>query len=192
VSDLIGCELPSPAVTTMLFDIFMKSVHWFMIVFHEPTLRAELEEIMRTGHVQQSKFSLLVLVMVILAIGAKYATKDDVQSCGCPDLDLASLQSNLMRKIEEKLLEVLDQDDIGSVQVCILLSSIYLYHRRPKRCFVVVGAAMKAAQALGLHRESTWGCIDPVEREVRRRVWWALFVCEACVIPLLLACSSLC
>ena len=148
-----------------------------MMVIHEPSLRADLEEIMRTGRAHRRQKSLLYLTMVILAIGTRYALNDDAQNLRL-EIDLATLQSHLMTKIEENLLDIIDQDDIGSIQACVLLGSLYFYHRRPKRCFVVNGAALKAAQALRLHKESTWGAIDLIEREVRRRVWWALYVCE--------------
>jgi hypothetical protein len=41
---------------------------------------------------------------------------------------------------------------------------------RPNRCWNVVGMAIRIAQGLGLHVESTGG--DLVERETRRRIWW--------------------
>lgn len=34
---------------------------------------------------------------------------------------------------------------------------------------------MNAAQAMGLHQESTWGALDFVERQIRRHVWWTVF-----------------
>ncbi len=83
-----------------------------------------------------------------------------------------------MAKVEEKFLDIFDEGDIESVQVSILLASYYLYHRRPKRAFAVIGAGLKSAQALGLHQEPSWGQINSVTRELRRRVWWARFVAD--------------
>jgi hypothetical protein len=177
VSDLIGMDLPPGEVINVLFDSYLNSVHWFMMVFHEPTFRKELEGIITTGHVQQRRLSFLILVLVILANGAKYVSAEVIQS-HCPGLNLVSLQLKLMAKIEEKFLDVFDEGDIESVQICVLLGSLYLYHGQPKRSFVVLGTALKGAHALGLHEEASWGRIDPIVREVRRRVWWALYVAE--------------
>ena len=175
VSDLIGETLPAPEVINLLLETFIDSVHWFMMVFHEPTLRGELQTIVTTGQVQIHRLSFLILILVILSIGAIYV-RDDLVQLRCPGQDMTRLQIRLLRKVEEKFLDVFDEGDIESVQVCILLGSIYIYHRRPKRAFVVLGAALKASHANGLHRESLWGQVTDVTREVRRRVWLALYV----------------
>ncbi|KAH8888088.1 hypothetical protein GQ53DRAFT_627834, partial [Thozetella sp. PMI_491] len=39
-----------------------------------------------------------------------------------------------------------------------------------------IGAAVRAAQSLSLHNESSWGQIDHIERQVRRQVWWTVFI----------------
>ena len=83
VSDLIGMDLPPGEVINVLFDSYLNSVYWFMMVFHEPTFRKELEGIITTGHVQQRRLSFLILVLVILANGAKYVSAQVIQS-HCP------------------------------------------------------------------------------------------------------------
>ena len=35
-----------------------------------------------------------------------------------------------------------------------------------------IGLALRVAQSMGLHRDGSLYGIDPVEAEVRRRVWW--------------------
>ena len=170
-------DLPRPPITRILFDNFISSVHWFMMVFHEPSVRTELEEVLTSDFVQYRRPSFFVLVLTILAIGAKYTANDALHE-ESPGFDLAVLQSKLIQRIEEHFLDIFDEDNIEAVQVCVLLSSYYFYHSRPKRAFVVLGTALKSADALGLNRECEWGRIDSVTREVRRRVWWALYVCD--------------
>ncbi|KIX04781.1 uncharacterized protein Z518_05652 [Rhinocladiella mackenziei CBS 650.93] len=177
VSELIGFDLPSPKVTWMLFDVFVNSVHWFMMLFHEPSLRADLGEMLRTGRAHHRQKSQIYLVLVTLVIGARYAINDDAPSHS-PEIELSKLETYLLKRIEENILELIDQNDLESVQTCVLLGSLYIYHRRPKRCFIINGAVMRGAQALSLHKESAWPAMSIVEREVRRRVWWALYVCD--------------
>lgn len=177
VSDLIGHDLPPPDVVRMLFDVFIHSVHWFMLAFHEPTVRAELERMITTGRIQHNKLQFVILIVVVLATGIRYATEDDIAS-RCPGVDLKAWDSKLRKLMESKFLDALDSDNYRSVQICILMSSLYIYHRQPKRCFIVHGAAIKAAQAMSLHRESAWNNLDIVSREERRRAWWALYVSD--------------
>jgi hypothetical protein len=175
--DVMGCNLPAPVITLKFFDVFIHSVHWFMMVFHEPSLRADLEEMLRSGVFPRQKLSTVILMMVVLLIGTKYVLIDEMPPTYSSH-DLSRLQAVLLERIESRFLTVLDQDDVGAVQICVLLSSFYFYHGRPHRCLAMNSAAIRLAQGIKLHRESTWGDIDPIEREVRRRVWWALYVLD--------------
>ncbi|KPI34413.1 uncharacterized protein AB675_3872 [Cyphellophora attinorum] len=175
--DVMGCSLPARVVTLKLFDVFIDSVHWFMMVFHEPSLRADLEEMLNTGTFPRQKLSTIILVMVVLLIGTKYVLVDEIPPTYSSH-DLSRFQAVLLEKIEARFLAVLDQDDVGAIQVCVLLSSFYFYHGRPHRCLAMNSAATRLAQGMKLHRESTWRVIDPIEREVRRRVWWAVYVLD--------------
>ncbi len=147
------------------------------MVFHQPTFRAEMDEIMTSGLVSPHRLSFLMLVLLVLAMGAKYAAKNDTQE-HCSTIELANIQSTLMSRVEESFLDIFDESSIESVQISVLLASYYLYHRRPKRAFAVIGAGVKSAQALGLNQESLWGHVSVVGKEVRRRAWWALFVAD--------------
>ncbi|OKL56635.1 hypothetical protein UA08_08190 [Talaromyces atroroseus] len=42
----------------------------------------------------------------------------------------------------------------------------------------LITAAMKAAQALGLHRRNSRLDISPAEQETRRRVWWCIYIID--------------
>lgn len=180
---LLGCNLPPTEATTMLFDVFLNSVHWFMMVFHDPTLRAELESMLTTGCTAESNLSTVVLILVVLLIGTKYATEQEAETA-CPEIDLALLQSKLLQTIESNFLLVLDQANTATLQVCILLSSFYFYHGRPNRCLAINSAATRIAQNLKFHQESRWRNIGVIERETRRRVWWALYVLDGSASPI--------
>lgn len=176
-------DLPSRRVVDFIFDKYLESVHWFMMVFYQPSLQAEMNEIITSGLVPRRRTSFLMLVLLILAMGAKYACQSDTGE-HIPISELTDLQTKFLEKVEERFLDVFNEGDIESVQISILLSSYYLYHRQPKKGFAVIGAGVKSAQALGLHQENSWGQINPITREVRRRVWWALVVADGLVSPL--------
>ncbi|KIW17992.1 hypothetical protein PV08_02278 [Exophiala spinifera] len=179
VSELIECDLPAREATMMLFTTFIDSVHWFMMVFHEPTLRVELDNVLRTGSIGEHRLSTLILILVILLIATKYTREEEASLFLRAGVNLQLLQSRLLRIVEWKFLAVLDQDDIGALQVCVLLSSFYFYHGSPNRCLAMNSAAIRIAQKMKIHQESDWPShIDKVEREVRRRVWWALYVVD--------------
>ncbi|KIX92430.1 uncharacterized protein Z520_11905 [Fonsecaea multimorphosa CBS 102226] len=170
-------ELPPSHVINYALESYSDSVHWFMLLFHEPSLRAELQELTATGFVRADRVSFLVLVVLVIGIGAKYSTKSEAEGI-CPGLDMDHLGNKLIHKVEERLLDVFDQANIEAVQISILLSSYYAYHSRPNRSFALMGSALKIAQALGLQQESHWKMDDPTLREVWRRLCWALYTAE--------------
>lgn len=178
--ELVGIDLPPEATTWMLLDIFERSVHWFMLVFHEPSLRKEAASILQTSRSPVRRLSNIVLILVALLIATKYVAEEDMKTAH-ESLDVTLLQSELLAAVESKFLAILDQENVGAIQVCILLSSFYFYHGRPNRCLAINSAAVRIAKSLKFHREDTWQGIDTIEREQRRRVWWALYVLDGLV-----------
>lgn len=178
VADLIGRDLPPRYVVNLLFEAFANSTHWFMLVFHEPSLRAELEEILATGMVSRHKLPWMMLVITILATGATYTPASVIEK-SCPGWNLVKLRTKLIRVIEERFLDLFDSRDVEAVAVCVLLSSYYMYHGQLERGWVTLGAAWRAAESMRLHQEHTWSRMDLIQIEVRRRVWWALYVADA-------------
>ncbi|KIW33144.1 uncharacterized protein PV07_00015 [Cladophialophora immunda] len=177
ICDLLEMELPPSHVIDYALESYSDSVHWFMLLFHEPSLRAELQGLTTTGFVRADRISFLILVVLVIGIGAKYSTKSEAEEI-CPGFDMDGLGNGLIHKVEERLLDVFDQANIEAVQISLLLSSYYAYHSRPNRSFALMGSALKVAQALGLQQESHWKMDDPILREVWRRLCWALYTAE--------------
>lgn len=111
-------------------------------------------------------------------MGARYTTDDEaLEACG-PNLDLGSLQQQMLKEVQAHLLDVIDIGGVESVQICVLLSSFYMYNGRPNLALAILGAGVQSSQAIGLHKESLWGPLTETAKEVRRRAWWALYVLD--------------
>lgn len=182
ISEVLGMDLPPPQVVEFAMETYTKAVHWFMLLFHEPSLKAELDLLMATGFVRADRTSFLILAVLVIGIGLKYSTRPEAQE-RCPGYDAEGVGAKFIRKTEEKLLDVFDEANIEAVQISIILSSYYGYHSRPNRSFAVLGSALKVAQKLGLQRESGWKISDPLVREVWRRLSWALYTAEVYATP---------
>ena len=83
-------------------------------------------------------------------------------------------------------LDMFGNGHIEALQALGLMGGFYLhYESRPNMANAIMGAAMRMACALGLHREYAEGPPDSrpenikrallIPREVRRRTWWSLF-----------------
>ncbi|CAG9977433.1 unnamed protein product [Clonostachys byssicola] len=175
VEQLIGTELPPPAVVECLLESFSTSVAWYLSFFHEPTLRARLKGITDAGRARAEDTSFLLLVLVVLAIGAQYMTAEQKWRHFGFEFDTTNMQDRLIGTVETKLLIVLDESSTSSVSLFNLLGSYYIFNRKTRRGFTLMGAAVRIAQMMDLHNESAWGGIDSTERQARRRAWWTLY-----------------
>ena len=76
--------------------------------------------------------------------------------------------------------ELLGLDAFGSgrleaLQALILIGGYYLHYlNQPNQAHAIMGAAMRMALAMGLHREQTEKSLTS-SSEVRRRTWWSFF-----------------
>lgn len=170
-------DLPPQPATNPLLKNYLDSVHWLVMLLHETPFRADLDDMLTSGSVKCTKLPFLNLTLIILAFGLKYTSQEAAQEI-LPSIELDSLQSKLAAKIEAHFLDMFDKVDLASVQASILLCTYYFYHGKPNRGYVVLGAALKSAKALGLCRESKWDQIDSFTRELRRQVWWALYAAD--------------
>jgi hypothetical protein len=76
-------------------------------------------------------------------------------------------------------LDALGSSRIETVQALAIIGGLYLHYvNRPNMANALLGAAMRMACALGLHREfpsHSRSSIDLRAAEIRRRTWWSLF-----------------
>lgn len=160
---------------------YLDAVHWFMVLFHEPTFRVELQEVISTGCVRKDRAAFLYLAVLVTGVGARYAADSADAIVRDQSCDFDGLGLRLIRLIETKLLDIFDESGIEAVQIAIIMSSYYLYQGLPKRSFALLGSGLKVALSIGLHRESSWTMSNPVIKEVWRRLWWALYTAEVSV-----------
>ncbi|KAI0482115.1 fungal-specific transcription factor domain-containing protein [Xylariaceae sp. FL0804] len=149
-----------------LIDAYFKRVHVFVPMLDEASFRADYLE----G--QRFDAPWLALLNMVFAMGSIAAMKSD-------DYNHLNYYSRAM--------EYLPMDSFGSshietVQALALIGGYYLHYiNRPNMANAVVGAAIRMASALGLHRESlahgpTAGTSNEIAAaETRRRTWWSLF-----------------
>lgn len=157
-----------------LIQSYLRSVHWFLVIIHEPTFRCHYKQIVSSGVALGSRRGPLAVLILVLAIGAKHVRRDEAKTL-FPLTDFDTLQQSLVVAIQTHYIELMDEGELETVQICLLLSSFYLLHGRPSLAFIILGTGVRSAQALGLYRESMWQSPSPVVVEIRRRLWWALY-----------------
>jgi hypothetical protein len=155
-----------------LVEEYFNSVHWFTLVIYEPKFRAQLQSI-ADGFAYPSQKGFLLLLSVVLALGAQYGAYQKASSTQNFTTDCLSLMNTFFKNLESQLVYLMDQSSLPSVQACTLLGSYYVYHGKPKLSLALLGATIRMAQAIGLHREP--GSESTEDYEERKRAWWTLY-----------------
>ncbi|KAL1642402.1 hypothetical protein SLS58_005476 [Diplodia intermedia] len=173
ISAILGYSLPARPVVEFLLEEYFERVHWFSLVIYEPLFRKEYDSV-ADGFASPSQKGFLTLLTIVVGLGAWYRSqKNAVEDEAFPGEDFRGWSAELLRQTELRLFDLMDSSSLTSVQVCILLGSYGVYHGKPNVSFALLGASIKMAQALRLHRESSRG--DPNEIEERKRVWWTIY-----------------
>ncbi|KAK0722207.1 fungal-specific transcription factor domain-containing protein [Lasiosphaeria miniovina] len=144
-----------------LIDAYFKRIHAFVPMLDESTFRADYLE----G--QRLDAPWLALLNMVFAMGSIAAMKSD-------DYNHINYYN---RAMEQLPMDALGSSHIETVQALALIGGYYLHYiNRPNMANAVLGAAIRMASALGLHRESlAQGASDIAAAETRRRTWWTLF-----------------
>ncbi|KAM0716324.1 hypothetical protein Q7P37_007769 [Cladosporium fusiforme] len=166
-------RLPTKRNLDLIIDTYLRSVHWFMMLFHERSFRSRYEEFLATGIRSKADASFYQFLLVVCVLGCQYMEKSAVLD---QDLSLADFQKKALKYLELNIMSICEDSELTSIQICVLLGSFYLYTGRPNLGFVVLGSGIRCAHALGLHKESSWPRLTEEHAEERRRVWWALFI----------------
>ena len=74
---------------------------------------------------------------------------------------------------------IFESANLALVQALLLLSNYTQKRNRPNTGWNYLGLAVRMALSLGLHKEFPNWEISLLEREMRRRVWWGLFIFDS-------------
>ncbi|KAI6782708.1 putative transcriptional regulatory protein-like protein [Emericellopsis cladophorae] len=145
-----------------LIDAYFKRVHVFIPMLEEGTFRSDYLE----G--QRCDAPWLALLNMVFAMGSIVAMKSD---------DFTHIDY-YNRAMEHITIDAFGSNHIETVQSLAIIGGYYLHYiNRPNMANAMIGAAVRMASALGLHRESLaqGTTSDGASAETRRRTWWSVF-----------------
>ncbi|GAB1209488.1 hypothetical protein APSETT445_008267 [Aspergillus pseudonomiae] len=177
VKDLVGVQLPSDPVATILIDAYLQANHWYLALFHVQTFRARAMPMIQIGAAAVSEKPFLLLLLVVLMIGTRFV-QPEIITTHDPVFNIESYRNQVLNAVEQHLFSSLHEADLESIGCALLMSIEYLLEGKTKLAFVLSGMGLRIAHAIGLHDESTWDPLENVELQVRRRVWWAIYMAD--------------
>lgn len=160
-------SLASRHVMNRLLDSYFAVYHLSYPFVHEATFRAQFHEVIPRP--QQRSWQMLLYT--ILALGAWCLNSDTTD-----DLDHHLYHRALSFGEDESMFE---SANLTFVQALVLLSNLSQKRNKPNTGSNFLGLATRMALSLGLHRELPGWDINPLQREMRRRVWWGLYMFDS-------------
>lgn len=143
-------------------DAYFRLYHCSYPIVHEATFRAQFMEIIP----RPSGNAWHVLLFVISALGVFTSATQPT------DIDFA-----LFDAAKERLsIDVLETGNIVLVQALTLISNYLQKRNKPNSGYNYMGLARRVAMGIGLHKEfPTWDA-TLLTLEMRRRVWYCLYI----------------
>ncbi|KAK9413418.1 putative C6 transcription factor [Seiridium unicorne] len=159
-------SLVSRPVMNQLIDSYFAIYHVSYPFIHEATFRAQFHEIIP----RPSHRSWQMLLSTVLALGAW------CMSHPSGDLHDDLYHYALSLGEDESMFE---SGNFTFVQALVLLSNLSQKRNKPNTGSNFLGLAVRMALSLGLHRELPDWDISLLQRELRRRIWWGLYIFDS-------------
>ncbi|KAJ5909907.1 hypothetical protein N7504_004550 [Penicillium tannophilum] len=157
---------PSGLIEQAFIDAYFLNYHTSYPFVHEPTFRAQFNEPSLRPHGNAWQ----ILLNTILALGA-WSIGDDSS-----DLDVTFYQE--ARGFLQQA-SVFETGNLTLVQALLLLSNYAQKRNKPNTGWNYLGLAVRMAMSLGLHKEFPGWKISLLQREIRRRLWWGVFIFDS-------------
>ncbi|KAH8703730.1 putative C6 transcription factor [Talaromyces proteolyticus] len=164
-SQLIS-SAPSGLVEQAFIDAYFMNYHSSYPFVHESTFRAQYHEQIPRPHGQAWQ----ILLNTILALGA-WSIGDDNS-----DLDISFYQE--ARGYLQQA-SVFEMGNLTLIQGLLLLSNYAQKRDKPNTGWNYLGLAVRMSMSLGIHKEFPGWKISLLQREIRRRLWWGVFIFDS-------------
>lgn len=161
-------QLPDRQWAEHVLSSYYSTVHSYIPILHWPTFVEVYERVYEKGDLSEEPPSWGSLLFAVFACGLLYTMDPKIR---------AMYPDNGRKLIEQsrQLTDLFNDEFTIDHARAALLTSIFLMEINCKSAsWTWLGSTVRIAQDIGLHRESgPWGI---VENEVRRRVWWGIYV----------------
>ncbi|WWC67120.1 uncharacterized protein I206_101027 [Kwoniella pini CBS 10737] len=149
-----------------LVDSYFQYFHAIIPIVHEPTIRAQL-----TGALPlPSSGGSRVLIFMIFAMGAFDQATSENDDNGYRYYEIAR-QAYQPEMVEEGSMQL--------VQGLAIMANYLQRNNKPNSGYVCLGTAIRMAVALGIHSSAGHPNTNPLDGEIRTRLWWGLVALEA-------------
>ncbi|KDR83690.1 hypothetical protein GALMADRAFT_236024 [Galerina marginata CBS 339.88] len=176
ISELLQ-ELPPVRVTDVLIDFYFSTINWTRYPISVQDFRSAYASICTCGSgvaaASPHDVRFLPLLFVVLAISARLAPENIAGDARTRRV--TSLRYYWSSRRSLLIAAAIQPDSLDMVLTRLLSARFLTFDRRITECWSQLGAAVRTAQALGLHRDGLAMGMPPGIIEYRRRIWSYLY-----------------
>ncbi|PWN52101.1 hypothetical protein IE53DRAFT_378431 [Violaceomyces palustris] len=180
--DLVG-QLPAKLQTERLIDVFFRDINECMNPIDEADFRRSYNNTCGFLWDRKAQFgeggarhiSFLALLLIIVAT-VLLSQPPDMGS----EVDGSEASVRLCHAAARSIsvATAIKADDLNLVHAYLYLSRFFIVQRKAKQGWSTLGSAIRAAQAIGLHRDGRRLGLDGVATEKRRRAWSLVYYAD--------------
>ncbi|CAE6394799.1 unnamed protein product [Rhizoctonia solani] len=167
-------DLPPKSVADTLVDFYFTHINYTRYPLYEPAFRVSYDSIWTNGvRVSPSDARFLPLLFVVMATAARLAPEHiagDLRT-----RRITSLRYYWSSRRTLTLAAAIQNESLELLLARLLSARFLIFDRRITECWSQLGAAVRTAHALGLHRDGAKLGLDPFQTEYRRRIWSYLY-----------------
>lgn len=164
--------LPPRDIANVLIRSFFDRVHPNILLFRRIAFEQRFDQMWTQLNIQVKEFETGWLCSVLMAfiLGA--------QALGPSDEAYLQLIQNYKRWVQSRISQLQISATMVNVQALVLLHLDLHNMSERNAASQMLGAASRMAMALGMHREGSNQSLDTGESQLRRRVWFTIYVLE--------------
>ncbi|KAG8721982.1 hypothetical protein FRC08_008078 [Ceratobasidium sp. 394] len=167
-------DLPPKSVSDALVDFYFTHINYTRYPLYEPAFRVSYDSIWSNGtRVSPSDARFLPLLFVVMATAVRLAPEHlggDLRT-----RRITSLRYYWSSRRSLTLAAAIQNESLELLLARLLSARFLIFDRRITECWSQLGAAVRTAHALGLHRDGAKLGLDPFQSEYRRRIWSYLY-----------------
>lgn len=161
-------NLPDQTIADHILSQYYATVHSVIPILHWPQFLARYRELYRRGDLSAEAPSWAALLYSVLACGMLYVVDPKIKA-------IYNDSGRQFIEYSRQLTDLFNDEFTIDHARAALLTSVYMAELNCKSAaWTWLGSTVRIAQDIGLHRES--GPWPIVEGEMRRRVWWGIYV----------------
>jgi len=159
-------DLPPKHMADHLLSSYYSSVHMTIPILHWPTFEQEYEAVYKVGSLHGVSPAWSSLFFSVLAVGVLFSTEPSIHR---PQKGKEYIEVSRM------LIDMWNDEFVIDHARAAILTSIFLTEMNLKSAaWTWLASAARISQDIGLHCET--GPWPTIEGEMRRRVWWSIYV----------------